>query len=676
MKTTLRSSRLVKYKPGTHALKTLCLFMFSLAVFSQKAGAQAGASSNGQTKVTICHKGKVTITIAQSALAAHLAHGDKIGSCDVTPPCSVTATGGVITCASPNVTLKATSTNTGISYSWTGPNGFTSTVANPVVSVPGIYSVTVSSTSCTAFSDTALVTKNITAPVVTATGGTITCKNSSVTLSATSSISGSKFSWTGPNGFTSTAVNPTVQAPGTYVVTATNPATGCTASNAAVVQQNLTAPAILTIQSSSGSATITCSNPSVVLTATTNATDVNYKWTGPNNFVSTSPTPSVSEAGTYQLQLSSNSNGCSSTASIEIMKNTTAPAQVSTIPAVMGTITCSQPSLVLTGGSATPGVRYNWTGPNGFASLSSTTTATVPGVYTLTVTDTSNGCGSQATVNVQQNITAPVGVTASNSEALTCFTTEVSLLGSSSSEAVSYSWSGPGGFTSASPITTTSVGGTYTLTVKDLFNGCTSSATTTVEQHTTPPADVTAQASGVLSCNNISVTLQATSSTTNVDYNWFGPDGFFASSAQTTTEYPGDYMLMVTDRANGCSVIMNTTVEQDFSDCQRAAMATSRASGNQTAVAASNMNTVQLNAYPNPVHGKGFISFQIPENGNATVKIYSVSGAGQQMLFNQQAQAHHLYQLPLDASKLTKGVYYCVVTVNNKQYSKKIVVMP
>jgi outer membrane biosynthesis protein TonB len=33
-------------------------------------------------KVTICHKGKVTITISRSALPAHLAHGDKIGPCD------------------------------------------------------------------------------------------------------------------------------------------------------------------------------------------------------------------------------------------------------------------------------------------------------------------------------------------------------------------------------------------------------------------------------------------------------------------------------------------------------------------------------------------------------------------------------------------------------------------
>jgi hypothetical protein len=37
-------------------------------------------------KITICHKGHVTITIDVAALDAHLAHGDSIGSCQVTQP--------------------------------------------------------------------------------------------------------------------------------------------------------------------------------------------------------------------------------------------------------------------------------------------------------------------------------------------------------------------------------------------------------------------------------------------------------------------------------------------------------------------------------------------------------------------------------------------------------------
>jgi microcystin-dependent protein len=40
-----------------------------------------GKSQYGKNKVTICHKGKKTITIARAALPAHKAHGDQEGTC-------------------------------------------------------------------------------------------------------------------------------------------------------------------------------------------------------------------------------------------------------------------------------------------------------------------------------------------------------------------------------------------------------------------------------------------------------------------------------------------------------------------------------------------------------------------------------------------------------------------
>ena len=47
--------------------------------------AQYGQYGKGQynnaSKVTVCHKGKVTIRIARSAVPAHTAHGDSVGAC-------------------------------------------------------------------------------------------------------------------------------------------------------------------------------------------------------------------------------------------------------------------------------------------------------------------------------------------------------------------------------------------------------------------------------------------------------------------------------------------------------------------------------------------------------------------------------------------------------------------
>ena len=45
-----------------------------------KAQYAPGQYANG-AKVTVCHKGKVTIRISVAALKAHKAHGDEVGAC-------------------------------------------------------------------------------------------------------------------------------------------------------------------------------------------------------------------------------------------------------------------------------------------------------------------------------------------------------------------------------------------------------------------------------------------------------------------------------------------------------------------------------------------------------------------------------------------------------------------
>jgi hypothetical protein len=46
-----------------------------------KAQYAPGQYQSSEKKVTVCHKGKVTIRISVNALPAHLAHGDSMGLC-------------------------------------------------------------------------------------------------------------------------------------------------------------------------------------------------------------------------------------------------------------------------------------------------------------------------------------------------------------------------------------------------------------------------------------------------------------------------------------------------------------------------------------------------------------------------------------------------------------------
>ena len=52
-----------------------------LSVMAFQSKTDAGAADK---KVTICHKGQ-TLEVAESAVQAHLNHGDTLGPCNITP---------------------------------------------------------------------------------------------------------------------------------------------------------------------------------------------------------------------------------------------------------------------------------------------------------------------------------------------------------------------------------------------------------------------------------------------------------------------------------------------------------------------------------------------------------------------------------------------------------------
>ncbi|MCP2045440.1 InlB B-repeat-containing protein, partial [Pontibacter sp. HSC-36F09] len=54
-----------------------------------------------------------------------------------------------LSCASPSVTIGNPNFQNNVTWRWAGPNGYTSTVKNPVVSFPGTYVLTVTGGSCT-----------------------------------------------------------------------------------------------------------------------------------------------------------------------------------------------------------------------------------------------------------------------------------------------------------------------------------------------------------------------------------------------------------------------------------------------------------------------------------------------------------------------------------------------
>src|SRR5690606_29962236 len=74
-----------------------------------------------------------------------------------------------------------------------------------------------------------------------------------------------------------------------------------------------------------GSYILTCATTSVVLDATGTSTgpiqDLNFSWTGPLGFVSTSEDPSINTPGVYTLTVTDNLSGCSDVASVAVAQD-------------------------------------------------------------------------------------------------------------------------------------------------------------------------------------------------------------------------------------------------------------------------------------------------------------------------------------------------------------------
>ncbi|WP_460474347.1 SprB repeat-containing protein, partial [Emticicia fontis] len=117
----------------------------------------------------------------------------------------------------------------GTNYSWKGPNGYTSSVQNPVISPAttsnqGVYTVTVTNASgCTGTATASVTIKTL--PEINSGNGSV-CEGEVLTLKAPDLGVGAIYKWTGPNGFsqngqTVTIASATAANEGVYTITVT-----------------------------------------------------------------------------------------------------------------------------------------------------------------------------------------------------------------------------------------------------------------------------------------------------------------------------------------------------------------------------------------------------------------------------------------------------------------------
>lgn len=469
-------------------------------------------------------------------------------------------------CAGQTILLSAGGTS-GLTYNWSGPNGFNSTAQNP--SIPnatsansGVYSVFTTSAGCSGPSSQVTVVVHPLPNPSASSSQSVYCQPQQIQLFVTSAAS---YTWTGPNGFSSNQQNPVINnaspsSSGMYQVIVSNTA-GCT--NIATVQVLVNPQP--TVVASAGAGTVCSGSPLVLM----GAGGTSYIWQGPNGFLSTLQNPTLSpatpsNAGIYTLT-ATNSFSCQNTQTVQL--------QVFALPSL--TITNSQPSvcvggsLILSGTSSPAAISYTWTGPANASSNQSVLTlypyqSNNAGIYTLQVTS-NQGCINQSTTSVQSFSVPSISLQVNTQPV--CSGQPAAM---NASGAVTYTWIGPSSFTSnLSTISFNQVSnaqsGIYTVTGQDL-NGCLGQQTINLTVIQTPTLSFV---NGDSTCIGRPLILTA-GFTPSANINWYADFGLNQLLASNTSTYQpllnanGTYTYYVQAVNTGCSSTVIPVVAQYY----------------------------------------------------------------------------------------------------------------
>lgn len=242
----------------------------------------------------------------------------------------------------------------GIIFSWTGPNGFTSTLQNPTIpnmqlSMVGTYTVVATKLGCTTITKSTSVVINP-KPNVTATSVNPVCEKNSISFSATSAGVGATYSWVGPNNFSSSTLSNTINSlstasSGNYILTTT--LNGCKDKDTVVVTvKPLPSVQINIPPSICNNTTANFSNNNTIIPAT-------YSWVGPNNFQTNNQNfsiPNFTNANVGKYVLTITANGCTAKDSISVTLKSSPIVQFNAINSICDSANAIQLNAIETTG--------------------------------------------------------------------------------------------------------------------------------------------------------------------------------------------------------------------------------------------------------------------------------------------------------------------------------------
>ncbi|HLO45068.1 MAG TPA: hypothetical protein VK175_12105 [Leadbetterella sp.] len=303
-------------------------------------------TANTTTPVVICENQPLSLAVNNTPSATYLWSGPFFAATGQNPLVSNTAMVGMSGTYSVTVTLgscnasntvavtvkplpviSGTNTNSpicsgnnlnfgidataGSTYSWIGPNGFTSALEDPNISsaatnASGTYSVTISLNGCNV-NTTVVNVVNLT-PTVSTTSPVTICQGAALTLNVNNTPSAT-YGWSGPSGFSSILEDPlvsntaTVGMSGTYSVTVSLGT--CSANGTVAVTVNPNPVLVITNQNTPGNGPVNITVPAATSGSTLPSGTILSYFTNllATNILSTPA--AVANSGTYYIKATS-----------------------------------------------------------------------------------------------------------------------------------------------------------------------------------------------------------------------------------------------------------------------------------------------------------------------------------------------------------------------------------
>ncbi len=378
---------------------------------------------------------------------------------------------------------------------------------------------------------------------------TAVCFGAGTSLTLGTTDSSFSYSWSPSTGLSCDTCGTTVATPmvnTAYIVSATNGACSYTDTF------NITGGHMVSTISGTNLSCYADSSGTVTATPVTGYAPYTYSWS--TTPVQTTATATHLPAGTYTV-LVTDSTGCIDSESVTITQPPAAGAL--TIGAFTDPTTCTGTDGTITVGGFTPSAAYTiryWFGGS-FHTLSATASGTGEIIIGSLAAGTYDSI-SVVTTGCPGNIVGPVTLTAPGGPAAphaansgpVCQDSVLSLFATCATSGVTFSWAGPGGFSSAvqNPSISGSVtAGIYTVTVT--MGGCSATDTTSVTIKPNPVLYFTWNYP-VCSGDTFQLYCYNYDSTAPYSYLWSGPGGF-------TSTLQNDFVYPASDSTSGIYVL-------------------------------------------------------------------------------------------------------------------------